>query len=365
MERENLLYRALNSTYDANQLKLEKEIDSNDPKTVYHASHKVWGEVIVKAKPRNAEFDEVLHEGIVGLYALNNLRPLTRCFSLVRQVNLDVQWEGNRRNLVVYEEIIGTTLFDYFGDIITDKINDAKKVLLTLLSGLNVAHHQVDFTHYDLHGRNIIIHRLQIPLTVSHDCKRLFTIRLLPVIIDYGRSHVKIGGQSYGWQVNYEGNGWDKMYIKPVGFWQHDVFQLLSMYYQLFNPDARLIIVQDEFEDRSQLIKELQETYKLTRKQETADEIKFWEGILVKNKELREKAEQSRSQWIGHEVEHKNILRLIERLMSYFIPAKQFDYAAIIKELGRFSHLVPTEHNKHLNFDEFLDYAISQVDIKK
>lgn len=348
MDRERLLYRALSSVYSPSDVVLEKDLKETNPGTVYNALYKGKTKVVVKTQLADNMFDEVLHEGITGLYAINNLRPLTRCFSMVHSVYFNVD-----KSIVIYDRVEGKTLFDHLGLKNQKRVSDAKQILLTLLIGLNIAHHQIDFTHYDLHSNNVIVRTLSVPMPVTNGCKRLFTTRLLPVIIDYGRCHVKIGGQSYG-AIGFESDdNWDKMFVKPIGFWQHDVFNILSMYYQMFDRKAGGYITDLHFDALERRIKNLKDE----------SQIKYWQNVLNSMNKSKLEFKENFGKYERNVVEEKQFARVIERLIAYFVPQERFNYTAIIDKIGRFSHLIPDEHNQSLKFDDFLEYAISLVKI--
>lgn len=350
MESELNLYNALEHTYDPKLIKLGTEVKTG---AIFYGFHKKWGHVVIKIQTSSNELDEVLHEGIVGLYATNNLRTLTPCFSLVYEVG------RSKKNIVVYERIGGFSLLNYIANP-NVKVQKAKKILLTLFVGLNIACKQVEFTHYDLHSQNIIIKKVEKPVDISYNCKKLFSTTQIPVIIDYGRAHVKIGNRSYGYnEVSMGEFEDDKFFIQPKGFWPHDVFQLLSEYYRVFSREGLLawpeIQLQNDLDSLENTQTTIDETDDPEEKEYLKESLEFWESKVARGKENITKI---RSELSKDTKERQELTQSIKKLMEYIRPSDTFSYMEILEELGRFSHLVPNKHNTSLDFDEFMEYAI-------
>jgi len=71
-------------------------------------------------------------------------------------------------------------------------VNEFKAIILQILLALYDAYQAFQFTHYDLHLDNIIINRTEFnhPVIFRNQLLLLYS-NLLPVIIDYGSSHIK------------------------------------------------------------------------------------------------------------------------------------------------------------------------------
>lgn len=363
MESERLLYRALDVEFEFDDFEFDEEMGNDSLSKVSAATHEKWGKVIVKIEKESQEFDEILHEGIIGLYAINSLRSLTSCFALVHQVALDVEMPVGKRSVVVYEEIEGTSLYGFLQYDALERIEPAKEILMTLLIGLNIAHHQIDFTHYDLHMSNIIVEELETPQLISHHCKPLFKTLFRPVIIDFGRSHVKIAGRHYGWEKPGEQDFLkeEKMHVRQIGFWQHDVFNILCSYYEFFSLDGRLAADKLFLEGLHENLENTQSTLEDAEEnevEELQENIKYW-GEQIKKIEQRLKF--TKSLWKGDTPEQLKFVQILISLISYFYPAEKFDYSNIIKKLGQHHHLVPNKRLRTLKFDEFLNYALELI----
>jgi hypothetical protein len=86
-----------------------------------------------------------------------------------------------------------------------------------------MAHEAIEFTHYDLSGNNIIIKTLDSPRDFEFNGVKA-SCRYLPVILDFGVSHIKYQGKDIGTSLQRE-------YIYNKNFWIYDVYLLVSALY--------------------------------------------------------------------------------------------------------------------------------------
>jgi hypothetical protein len=172
--------------------------------------------IIIKYhKIEKDQFDEVLHEGFIGLFGINNLnlpnfakilgiKLKDACIGLVDDYGeID---DDAICNYVMYQFIEGKTLLSFFQEDKLEKL-DVKsgfEVLLKLYLALQTANNLIEFTHYDLHALNVIV-----------------TPKGEPVIIDYGSSHIRYGGENYGRSLKI-----GEIYNKSM--WFHDVFKVTA-----------------------------------------------------------------------------------------------------------------------------------------
>jgi len=154
---------------------------------------------------KNQPYTDLVIEYLVGRYGTNTLRNwipnfamvygLLKCSSLVGDMRETGSWcqEGNPTNgYIVYENVRGMTLHQYIRSKPDPK--DLLLILVQLFLALGVAHRILDFTHYDLHTNNIIVHTLNTPIEVSYPIgNKSITLKVntIPVIIDFGFSHIK------------------------------------------------------------------------------------------------------------------------------------------------------------------------------
>lgn len=74
---------------------------------------------------------------------------------------------------------------------------DYLKVMLQLFNSLNIAHKIYLFTHYDLHGSNVLVRTLPEPVAVEFRNGYIIT-KYIPFIIDYSYNTITIDGVEYG-----------------------------------------------------------------------------------------------------------------------------------------------------------------------
>ena len=112
----------------------------------------------------------------------------------------DTHSEQNKLNIIT-EYIQGETLFDYISGQQFD-INEFIFILIQVCFALKVAQNRCGFVHYDLTPWNIILARLPNPVQfdylISYNEIYRVNTTVIPVIIDYGKSHVIHNGMHYG-----------------------------------------------------------------------------------------------------------------------------------------------------------------------
>ena len=94
------------------------------------------------------------------------------------------------------ESEAGYTLEQYIRDGLCSPEQYAN-FILGICYALEIAQERFKFTHYDLHPGNIVIRSLAIPHTYQINGRSITTDRI-PVMIDYGLSHITIEGVEYG-----------------------------------------------------------------------------------------------------------------------------------------------------------------------
>ena len=139
---------------------------------------------------------EYIHEAFIGTSSINNLLKHIPNFAY----NFGLYRNQETIN-VVTEYIQGETLFDYISGQQFD-LNEFIFILIQVCFALKVAQNRCGFVHYDLTPWNIILARLQNPVQfdyfISHDKIYRVNTTVIPVIIDYGKSHVIYDGIHYG-----------------------------------------------------------------------------------------------------------------------------------------------------------------------
>jgi serine/threonine protein kinase len=164
--------------------------------------------------------EELTHEALVGLAALNNLRskipnfvhtygvfsctaPLFEISPKSKKIEEITAWCSSEKSPVYYlvlEYIDGAVSFSDIAASLTG--DEYLQIYLQVINALNVAYHEYDFTHYDLHSGNVLIKKLSspmaIPLYMKDGSVKYIITSYLARIIDFGMSHVAIDGYHFG-----------------------------------------------------------------------------------------------------------------------------------------------------------------------
>lgn len=171
-----------------------------------HNAQGAQSSFVLKA-PRSPLTDNLGHEAVVGLYGLNSLKdtdenpnaayifaafecppplmgpngqPITYCLG-----------QGNSVNYVVYEAIApNVSMAEY---VRTCLGSDFLNMYMQTMLFLRLAHHRCDFTHYDLHHKNLLIRQLKDmqAFAIKYGEEYIVTNRVA-TLIDYGFAHIKL-----------------------------------------------------------------------------------------------------------------------------------------------------------------------------
>jgi serine/threonine protein kinase len=154
--------------------------------------------MIVKTTTDSQKIQEHIHEAFVGIMSINKLLKFIPNFSYI--FGLYENKEKKSYN-VVSEFINGETLFDYINSA-HFSVSEFIFIVLQLCLALEVAQNTCGFVHYDLTPWNIIIQRIDEPKLFDYILSHKRVVRVstscIPVIIDYGKSHVIHQGVHHG-----------------------------------------------------------------------------------------------------------------------------------------------------------------------
>ena len=139
---------------------------------------------------------EYIHEAFIGSKVINNLLKHIPNFAY----NFGM-YRNNKKVNVITEYIEGETFYDYLmGN--NFNIQEFMFILIQVCLSLKVAQNRCGFVHYDLTPWNIILSRLDEPVSfdymISYNQIYRVNTRVIPIIIDYGKSHVIYNGYHYG-----------------------------------------------------------------------------------------------------------------------------------------------------------------------
>ena len=172
-----------------------EQIFSNSAKTIFVDKYKLAGfAFVVKFTTDIKKKMENIHETFIGTNAINEVVKFIPNFAYVFG-------SVNKENNVIMEYITGKTLGQW---IKSESFNmkDFIFILIQLSLALEIAQRQCGFVHYDLTPWNIVIQELpqQVSFDYMIDYKTVYRVntKIIPVMIDYGKSHVIHKNKHYG-----------------------------------------------------------------------------------------------------------------------------------------------------------------------
>ena len=142
----------------------------------------------VKQTSDSAKIKEHIHEAYVGTHSTNKLLKYVPNFAYIFGLFKD----GETYN-VITELIQGVSLSEYISSSTFD-MGEFLFILIQLALALQVGQNVCGLVHYDLTPWNIVIQRLKKPITFEYALSVDNVVRIstsvIPVIIDFGKSHV-------------------------------------------------------------------------------------------------------------------------------------------------------------------------------
>ena len=137
-------------------------------------------------------YTELIHEAMIGFYCINPLLTYVPNFSYTF---------GFKNNSLLTEYFENQTLQMYLLSK-EFKIQTFIYILIQISLALHTAQQQYLFIHYDLYPWNILLTYSREPVEVVYYTKNnqhvRFNTKIIPVIIDYGKSHCVHNNQHYG-----------------------------------------------------------------------------------------------------------------------------------------------------------------------
>ena len=152
----------------------------------------------IKSTKDSSKIKEHIHEAYIGTKAINELLNYIPNFAYI--FGLYENKDMNEFN-VVTEFIEGITLADYIKSI-QFNFEEFLFIIIQLCLALQVAQNHCALVHYDLAPWNIMIQRSPTPITFDYiiEHNKIFRVNttVIPVIIDYGKSHVVYDQEHHG-----------------------------------------------------------------------------------------------------------------------------------------------------------------------
>jgi hypothetical protein len=211
---------------------------------------KTTKDVVIAKSPKSKLNDELFHEYFVGVMALNKLRRQTPNFAYIlgafkclppkiapdKKVTEWCEASGindptRMVNYVLYEKVSSKSVEDLVGTCTADEFFSW---FVQISISLHLSRHS-QFTHYDLHSGNVMIRpwsdskSFVIPYEVQPNMKWYVKADGVVQIIDYGMSHIVIGGRHFG-KRNIEHAGVHSDQYRPMfDLYKFLGFSLLQM----------------------------------------------------------------------------------------------------------------------------------------
>lgn len=155
-------------------------------------------DLTIKTTIDKQKIKEHIHEAYIGTKVLNHLSKLIPNFAYIFGLYHDTKKTTYN---VVGEFIRGETLYNYIAGV-HFSFQEFLFIIMQLCVTLEVAQASCGFVHYDLTPWNIMIHRTDKPKTFDYVLSNKRVIRVsttcIPIIIDFGKSHVIHEGIHHG-----------------------------------------------------------------------------------------------------------------------------------------------------------------------
>jgi hypothetical protein len=287
-----------------------------------------YNEYLIKIKNFEDERTDDMHELFIGMTTLNNMTTIgipnfitTYHFMANQKCPKIMDYYEKNCTYTFHEYIEGISLEK---SILINSYEDNVKIIKQIIFALYEAYTTYDYTHYDLHYKNIIVKKIDDEIFYYPESNQKMEVNLVPIIIDYEESHVKVENTDYG-MISSEANSDNK------SFWVHDIFKLLMFLYKQTSSEYNIKILEDDVS----------------------------RGIIDKVE-----LENIKKMYINYSDDIKKINSYIAELLSYFIEEKMTDelhlkFFRISNYYGvRYSRKFENEKYKFVNF---INYVINKI----
>ena len=135
---------------------------------------------------------QLINEAFCGITEINQLLKDIPHFRMTYGIS-------NDKTILISEYVDGKTLKEYIIEGCT--LSELKQIFIMLTLALQVAQEKCGFVHYDLYPWNIIIKKLKSKQKITYQLDTdiiVIETDIVPVILDYGRSHVIHNKEHYG-----------------------------------------------------------------------------------------------------------------------------------------------------------------------
>ena len=179
-----------------NNLKEKDIIFSNKLGTIKKTEY-IGYDFIIKSTDNKDKIKEHIHEAFIGINVINNIIKDIPNFAYI----FDCYEDNENKSFNVISEYISNQTFQAYIMSEKFKFTEFLNILLQICLALEVAQENCCFVHNDLTPWNICLKYLNEPKYIDYKIKdKVISIKtsIIPVIIDYGKSHVIYNNQHYG-----------------------------------------------------------------------------------------------------------------------------------------------------------------------
>lgn len=157
-------------------------------------------EIVIKNTNDISKSLEHIHESFIGVNCINKI--LEHIPNFVYHFG----FFKNKNGVNIISEFISIQTLQQY--IMSDKFNFKSflNIILQICLALEFAQDNCNFIHYDLTPWNIVLKFLESPVDIDYIIKNKIirvTTSIIPVIIDYGKSHVIFKNKHYGFNHMY------------------------------------------------------------------------------------------------------------------------------------------------------------------
>lgn len=156
-------------------------------------------QLAIKTTSNHQKMKEHIHEAFIGSNCLNKLSQHVPNFAYVFGMYRD---SGRSTCNVISEFIEGKTFSTYIDDTDNFSFKEFLFIIVQLCLSIQTAQNMCGFVHYDLAPWNVVLRPISetkdYTYLLSH--KRIIKVstKLIPVIIDFGKSHAIVDGVHHG-----------------------------------------------------------------------------------------------------------------------------------------------------------------------
>lgn len=163
-------------------------------------------DVVIKVPKSQKAYTGIIREYFLGIRAINRLRYYVPNFTYTLGAficNLPkngkiCQGKTNQSAYVLYEKVNGSSLAKIISEITFEQW---LVIFVQVLLALEIGQREIRFTHFDLHGQNVMVKRskkYQYMVPMENETYYLSNIDFMPIIIDFGMTSAYVRPFSIG-----------------------------------------------------------------------------------------------------------------------------------------------------------------------